>query len=147
MSTHPKTLYIDSCCFPPWLTAESASERAEAFFAKPRNKTEFAVSQWTVTEFHSAMAQKLRRGQLHAEQQVIVLARFHQLIETRFHCWPLQPRDFSESALMIDCWRLGLRAGDALHLAIAKHHEATLVSLDTVLLDAARHYSIPTLTF
>lgn len=147
MATHPSLLYIDSCCFLPWLTAETGSVRAEAFFGNPPAKAEFAVSHWTVTEFHSAIAQKLRAGHLHAEQQSSVLARFQQTIDSEFSCWPVQARDFTEAALFMSSWRLGLRAGDALHLAIAKHQKATLVTLDTVLLDAARHYRIPTLTF
>lgn len=142
-----RLLYLDSCCFPPWLTPESGSARAEVFFGHPPARSELAVSQWTITEFHSAIAKKLRSGHLQVEQQAIVLARFRQLVETEFSCWPLQNRDFGEAALMVDQWRLNLRAGDALHLAIAKRQGAVLVSLDKVLLEAARHFRIPTLSF
>lgn len=140
-------LYLDSSCLPPYFTPETGSARADAFFGSAHKGSRIALSHWTITEFHSAIAQKTRSGVLLADQQSTVLAAFAAFAASNLECWGVQSVDFTEASALLSHYRLGLRAGDALHLAIAKRQRATLVSLDAAQLDAAKHYRIPALTF
>ena len=51
--------------------------------------------------------------------------------------YPSPPPEFRVAARIADQHKLGLRAGDALHLAIAADHGATIATLDKRLADAA----------
>ena len=52
--------------------------------------------------------------------------------------------DFILASEFIQQWETGLRAGDALHLAIARNHSIeNFLSLDRKLIDAARQLKIP----
>ena len=52
--------------------------------------------------------------------------------------------DFILAAEFIQQWETGLRAGDALHLAIASNRSVeNLLSLDRGLIDAVRKLNIP----
>lgn len=53
------------------------------------------------------------------------------------------PHHFEAAARMCDRPDLGLRAGDALHIAIAESGHLTLVTLDTRMADAALQLGIP----
>jgi len=140
-------LYTDTSSLPALFTRESGSARADAFFGHLPKGSKLALSRWTITEFHSAIAQKVRSGYLPAEQQVAVLAHFNAVVEADFECWPVQVADYNEAAMLTDQFKLKLRAGDALHLAIVKRQQATLVTLDEVQRQAAMHYRIPVLGY
>lgn len=139
--------YTDTSSLPPYFTRESGSERAEAFFTNLPKNGKLALSHWTLTEFHSAIAQKVRNGYLPAEQQAAVLARFNAVVDAEFECWGVQAADYAEAAILTNQFKLRLCASDALHLAIAKRQHATLVTLDDAQLEAAAHYRIPVVSF
>lgn len=140
-------LYLDTSCLPPFFTTETASARARKFFALEAPAAPFCISHWTMAEFHSAIAQKVRMGLLTPALQSEVLSAFESLARAHFDCWPLLAADFLDAAALCDSAKLNLRAGDALHLAIARRQKAVLVSLDTNLLKAAKAFKIATRTF
>ena len=45
--------------------------------------------------------------------------------------------DFRRAAKLCDQWQMGLRAGDALHLAIAERHGLTVCTLDKLMQESA----------
>lgn len=139
-------LYLDSSCLPPYFTPETGSARADSFFGSPHKSSRIALSYWTITEFHSAIAQKVRSGVMSSAQQVTVLEAF-AAFALRLECWSLQASDFTDASQLLNHYKLGLRAGDALHLAVARRQRATLVTLDGAQLAAAKHYRIPGITF
>jgi predicted nucleic acid-binding protein len=61
-----------------------------------------------------------------------------------FTTLPMARLDFRMAARLADQHALGLRAGDALHLALCAHHGATLCTLDRRLSDAAPALGIAT---
>ena len=62
--------------------------------------------------------------------RVAALTGFHLLKARSFAILPFEVLRFHEAAKLADRYDLGLRAGDALHLAIAGSHGVTLCTLD-----------------
>jgi uncharacterized protein len=96
-----------------------------------------SISDWTVTEFASALSAKLRAQSLGAEHRAAALAAFARLSEESFTVLPVIREDFRVAARFTDQAALGLRAGDALHVAICSRNGVTLCTLDRVLAGAA----------
>jgi len=49
----------------------------------------------------------------------------------------LDHADFQRAAALCDQWQLGLRAGDALHVAIAERRDLTVCTLDRIMRETA----------
>jgi predicted nucleic acid-binding protein len=96
---------------------------------------DLAISGWVITEFSAALSMKLRTGELGPPHRNEVLAFFTRLTEASFHVLPVARPDFQTAARFADQYATGLRAGDALHLAIAFHHGASLHTLDRRLVE------------
>ena len=90
-----------------------------------------------MTEVSSALSLKLRTGALDRADRAGALASFHRMAAETLILLPIHSLHFQVAARFADRHDLALRAGDALHLAIAADHGATLVTLDRKLHDAA----------
>jgi predicted nucleic acid-binding protein len=90
------------------------------------------------------MAIKVRTGQINLEQRAAALALFNQLVAESLTVLGATGRQFLVAAKFADQHALGLRAGDALHLAIASEHGATVHTLDRRLADAGPALGVPT---
>lgn len=101
------------------------------------------ISDRTVAEISSALAMKLRTGKITVDQRAAALSRFNTLVATSFTMLPVGPAHFRAAARFIDHYVLGLRTGDALHLAIAADHGATVHTLDTRLAEAGPAVGVP----
>jgi predicted nucleic acid-binding protein len=72
-----------------------------------------------------------------------VLAKFHQLLAESFTLIAITGGHFRVAAKFVDQFALGRRAGDALHLAAASEHGATVHTLDRRLADAGPKLGVP----
>ena len=104
-----------------------------------------AISDWVATEFTSALSIKLRTGQIDANDRAEVLAKFAQLAADSLTVVPVSRLQFRTAARFADQHTLGLRTGDALHLAVCADHGATLCTLDRRLNDAGSLLGIKTI--
>ena len=118
------------------LTREASTAQVQSWLAEQPPES-LIVSDWVVTEFSSALSVKLRSGQLTAKQRADALALFNALVEESFSCLDITQRDFHTAARYADQYQIALRAGDALHLAVAANHGTQLVTLDKGLSAAA----------
>lgn len=134
-------LYFDTSFLLPYFTTEASSTAVEAFFAR-HDFESFTISQWTTTEFHSAISFKIRSGQVAAAMQDAILDRFAIARADSFLVVQPTAADFELASSLVRDWKSGLRSGDALHLAIARNRDSTLVTLDKTLLKAARSLKI-----
>lgn len=101
-----------------------------------------AISPWTMTEFHSAIALKQRTGALDANGCVAATVEWGVFVAT-VRPIRIDERHFEQAGLFCRYHDLAIRAGDALHLAIASRAGCTLVTLDERMAKAALHLSVP----
>lgn len=97
------------------------------------------VSEWAIAEFASAMAIKVRTGQTARSVARQAMTRFLEFAQK--HCSIAAPQraEFRRAAELAGDTRLTLRAGDALHLAIAEASNVqTVLCLDDGMSEGAR---------
>lgn len=138
-------LYLDTCLLIPLFVPEAASDKVRDFFAENAAQP-LAISTWTQTEFFSAISLKVRTAQISRDQADTALRAFQEIADESLTIFLPSGKAYKHSLELLTNFDSGLRAGDALHLAIAREHHAILVTLDQLMLDAAKSSGIPTLT-
>jgi uncharacterized protein len=129
-------LYLDTSLVVSALTNEAETERTQDWLGR-QQADDLAISDWVQTEFSSALSIKLRAGQIEATHRAAALAAFTRLATDSFTVVPVSRLQFRTAARFVEQHMLGLRAGDALHLAVCADHGATLCTLDRRLGEAA----------
>jgi len=122
-------LYLDTSLLVAALTNENETARIQQWLQE-QDPEELAASDWVVAEFSSALSIKLRTGQIGPGHRADALALFTRLCRDSFNMLPVLRAQFRLAARFADQAAAGLRAGDALHLAICAGQGATLCTLD-----------------
>ncbi|MHB0974561.1 MAG: type II toxin-antitoxin system VapC family toxin [Thiobacillus sp.] len=131
-------LYFDTSFLAPLILEEATSAKIEAFFARlPAG--ELYVSHWTRVEFASLIAREVRMGGLAESDALLAMGQFDEMVAESFQIVAPGVADYEFAKKYIQHFATKLRAGDALHLAIASNNGAkTLYTLDEGLLNAAK---------
>ena len=137
-------LYFDTSFLVPLILPEATSDDI-AGLVRELPADQFAVSHWTRVEFSSLIAREVRMGGLDAGVASQADARFEAMVDEFFAVILPNADDFDLAREYLGNYETGLRAGDALHLAIARNHRAkTIFSLDKTLLKAGSILGLPT---
>jgi predicted nucleic acid-binding protein len=133
-------LYLDTGVLLAVLIPETHSTAASRFLEQAT--APLAISPWSGTELHSALGLKVRTGGLTLEQAEAVLEGFERSLAPTLVMLEVGPQDFRNPDACLRGWSTALRAGDALHLAIAAGRGATLCSLDSGFVQAAQRLEL-----
>ena len=112
-----------------FLTPEAITRAVRARFARFA-PGETLLSDWLTTEVSSALSAKVRIGTLTLSQRATALAAYQRMFLDNHIVLSVTASDFRAAARFADRHDLGLRASDALHLAIATEHRSTVLTLD-----------------
>ena len=94
-----------------------------------QRKAKLMISAWTLTEMASIGGIKQRTGAIDAETRQQAIANFQRFASMHLGTVEVDPADFRTAAVLIES-PVALRAGDALHLAVARRLGARIASLD-----------------
>jgi hypothetical protein len=111
-------IYVDTSALVPGFIREPKSDAVLAWLETCGEG--LVVSEWAITEFSSAAAIKVRTGEIASAMAKQARARFLDFAQD--HCSIAVPQraEFRRAAELAGDVNLKLRAGDALHLAIAE---------------------------
>jgi predicted nucleic acid-binding protein len=139
-------LYLDTSLLVAALTREERTADIQRWFGEQALDS-LAISDWVATEFSAALAIKLRTRQIAADLRAEALALFSYPSSESLTVWPVSRFQFRAAARFADDYARGLRAGDALHVAICTDHGATLCTLDRRLSKAGPALGVKTTLF
>ncbi len=130
-------LYIDTSFLTPLFLEETTSADVETFIAR-QPVGSLAISHWTRVEFSSLLAREVRMGGLDADTAKRTDADFEDVMAESFVVLTPDVADFNLAKAYLGRAATGLRAGDALHLAIASRPDVKAIhSFDKGLIRAA----------
>jgi predicted nucleic acid-binding protein len=135
-------IYLDASLIVALLAPEEHSERADAWFAAQATGSLF-ISGWVVTEVSSALSLKLRTEALTLDRRAAALSAWNALREASLLTLAVDDQHFEQAAQIANRHDLGLRGGDALHLAIASDAGCRLATFAKRMADAALLLGIP----
>ncbi len=103
------------------------------------------ISAWSLTEMASVAGIKRRIGALDVDTCREALGNFQRFASAHLRTTEVEPADFRTAAVLIETpeGSSTLRAGDALHIAIARRTQAHMASLDKRLCNATDALGLP----
>ncbi|MGC1388662.1 MAG: type II toxin-antitoxin system VapC family toxin [Steroidobacteraceae bacterium] len=117
------SIYLDTSAAVPLFVPEPASDRVAAWLEVCADT--LVSADWILTEFASALAIKVRRGELLQKHAAAAWENFGIFSQSGLRLVPVTRATFMHAAQLVRSIRVELRAGDALHLAMAVEAETT----------------------
>jgi len=130
-------VYVDTSALVPLFIREPNSDAVIDWLESSSER--LAISEWILVEFASATAIKRRSAQATANLVKQATKRMYEFAQK--HCTVAIPgrENFRRAAELASDQRLKLRAGDALHLAIAESLNAEVIlCLDQAMIENAK---------
>ena len=125
-------IYIDTSVFVALCTKEQKSDDAAKWYTNSSAK--MISSTWAFTEFSSALSLKVRTSQITEKQSREAWKKFDALCQNDIELLPIESKAYYSAGILVVDSKSNLRAGDALHLAVAKQLKSkSLATLDKVL--------------
>jgi hypothetical protein len=130
-------IYVDTSALVPAFIREPRSDAVLAWLETSGQR--LVVSEWSITEFSSAAAIKVRTGEIAPALARQARSRFLDFAESYCSIAVPQRAEFRRAAELAGDASLKLRAGDALHLAVAAASKAEgILCLDETMAAGAK---------
>lgn len=134
-------IYVDTSVFVALCTTEPKSDDVAKWYINSSAK--MISSTWAFTEFSSALSLKVRTGQITEKQSREAWKKFDGLCQNDIELLPIENKVYYSAGILVIGSKSNLRAGDALHLAVAKQLKSkSLATLDKVLAKNASNVKI-----
>lgn len=133
--------YADTCLLVSLFLRDAGTEAALDWLEEATGQPILA-SHWSLTEFSSAAASLARQKRITEKLHAETSRRFRDFAAQRLTLEPPLPADFERAAAMVTNYATGLRAGDAVHLALCARVNATLCTADKIMAKAAKEMGI-----
>jgi predicted nucleic acid-binding protein len=132
------TTYADTSVLITALTDEARAKEVFVWLESPAARLGgIMISDWTITEVSSALSLKVRVGAIDEARRVAAIALFERMIDESLVVAPIAHSTFRAAARLAGQPGLALRAGDALHLAVAVEQGVAVCTLDRAMATAA----------
>ncbi len=136
-------LYLDTSVVVPLCYREPVSDavlsKLQLFAAE-----EVTLSDWTITEFYSAVGCMVRDKVMTPKAADKALVSLNQRLHQGIITYQLDPDDHLLAQSYMRNWRRAPKGGDALHIAVARRLNARLVTHDKVMAHHAQAFAVPT---
>ncbi len=129
-------IYCDTSLLVAALTVEPRTVAVQTWLTGHQPPA-LCTGAWTNTEFSSAIALKLRRGEITPDDRTRALANWRILHNQSLVMIAVPHEAFDLAARFCDMTAPGLRASDALHLAVASLGAHALATLDARMREGA----------
>lgn len=128
--------YIDTSVLVAYYCPEPLSEKAESFLT---THTELAISWLAELELFSAVARKIREGEMVKVDGSKITAKFLSHLDDSLYTFlPVEFHHYKLARDWIGQFSTPLRSLDAVHLAVASQEGATIVTCDRRLANSAK---------
>ena len=135
--------YFDTSFVTPLFRPEPTSAAVNKFFREAA-ETGLVTSHWTRAEFSSLVARDLRMRLIDQARAASLDSSFEAALAQSFTLIMPTVEDIDLCKWYLQRYETGLRAGDALHLAIAKNNNAhAIYSLDDKMIRAGKLLGLP----
>jgi uncharacterized protein len=139
-------VYVDTSAWVALQLREAKTEAVQAW-VEANGMAQLACAEWVKTEYASALSIKCRRGDIDHDTFTRAHRTFGQLCVAGPRWLAVEPEDFFEAARFCADPATKIRAGDALHLAVAIRCQCKeFLSLDAVLNDNAQKSGLRTIS-
>lgn len=135
------TVYLDASVIVPLFMRDALTDRARQYLRNARPA--LLVSDLGAAEFSSAVARKVRMGELSTDEAQAAFSTFDIWIASETGRAQISPDDAPMAERFIRRLDLTLRAPDAMHIAMALRLGATLATFDKAMEDSARALGCP----
>lgn len=128
--------YADASLLVPLFVMDAFNDRAQAFLSD--GQTTLLISDFAAAELASVVGRRVRVNELTQDDARAAFAALDEWVASHGPRLPLASADVVIAEVYLRRLELGLRATDALHLAVAQRHQAALATFDGRMADAAR---------
>jgi uncharacterized protein len=132
--------YLDTSVVLSLFVVDAHSLRATTWV---RRGVEIVFSDWTLTEFTSAIATAGRAGRVPSPMRAAAEQGVNRWVARRGAALAVLSDDVRQARALINSTSQALRAGDALHLAIALRAGCPLATFDNAMRRAATDFGVP----
>ncbi len=129
--------YVDASVIVSIIVPESSSEASRRWLEAQETGT-MVISVWVETELSSALALKVGTGEISRDAMLQALGLFRNSLLPGMVCHDVVASDFKLAQTYLESGEHTLRAGDAMHLAIAARLGVAIATNDRKLLDTAK---------